>query len=86
MLAGGVRCVSGEQVRHRQRRKDANIQIVWTKGQHTDSRILERICCTCLPSQQEEESGTYDSVLEHHPAEHDNRFDVVQIKWIFRIN
>ena len=39
MLSGGVRCVSDEQVRHRQRRKDAAAQTAWTKGQHTDSGI-----------------------------------------------
>ena len=41
MLSGGVRCVSDEQVRHRQRRKDAAAQTAWTKGQHTDSGIWE---------------------------------------------
>ena len=37
VLAGGVRCVSDEQLRHRQRRKNANTQTAWTKRQHTDS-------------------------------------------------
>ena len=39
MLAGGVRCVPDEPVRHRQRRKDADTQTAWTQGQHADSGI-----------------------------------------------
>ena len=39
VLVGEVRCVSDEQVRHQQRRKDADTQTAWTKGQHTDSGI-----------------------------------------------
>ena len=38
-LAGAVLCVSDEQVRHRQRRKDTAAQTTRTKGQHTDSGI-----------------------------------------------
>ena len=41
MLAGGVRCVSDEQVRHRQPRKDADTQTAWTKAHSTP--ILEFI-------------------------------------------
>ena len=43
MLSGGVRCVSDEQVRHRQRRKDAAAQTAWTKGQHTILEFGENI-------------------------------------------
>ena len=46
MFAGVVRCVSDEQVRHRQRRKDADTtQTAWTKFRET--------VCTCLPNQQQ---------------------------------
>ena len=64
MLAGGVRCVSGEQVRPRQRRKDADTQTAWTMGQHNDSGVWRRFC-TRLPNQQDEEHGTRDSILEY---------------------
>ena len=39
VLADGVHCASDEQVRHRQRRKDADTHTAWTKGQHSDSGI-----------------------------------------------
>ena len=59
VLAGGVRCVSDEQMRYRQRRKDADTQTAWTKGQHTDSGIWSEMSVVhALPNQQEQESGT----------------------------
>ena len=36
----------------------------WPKGQRTDLGIWDRRSCSCQPSQQEEESGNRDSILD----------------------
>ena len=39
VLAGGIRCISDEQMRRRQRRKDAAAEAARPKGQHSDPGI-----------------------------------------------
>ena len=62
---GGVRCVSDEPMRHRQRRKDADTQDCMDEGTRHRFWDLERRCRTRLPNQQEEGSWTHDSILEY---------------------
>ena len=55
VLAGGIRCVLDEQVRHRQRRKDTAAREFMAERTTHRSWNLERRSCTCQPSQPEEE-------------------------------
>ena len=58
VLAGGICCVLDEQVRHRQRQKDAAAEASWPKGRHTHSGIRREDFVHAGQASEREKVGT----------------------------